>query len=165
MKRYIWFLYLLIIIVVQEQITIFDNQLNFTAALVFIHAIKNIPKNPHIKGYWSGRGEIDSAVFGAIVGGFEDVLSHTILGPSLLGKSIMGWATAFVFSDIIYKWTPILIAFVLSAFTILDSFLMITARLMLTDIVVSHLKILEGLILQAVVNMPIGLFIKSPRDL
>lgn len=165
MKNYIWFIVILIVIIIQQQITILDNHLNLTGAVVFIYALKNISKTPHMKGFWSGKSEINSALFGAVVGGIEDIVSNTILGPSMLGKSIMAWATTFIFSDIIYKWTSIMLAVVLSVFTILDSIIMITSRLILTEITINHLKVLETLLIQASVNFPIGLFVKSPRDL
>lgn len=165
MKNYIWFIGIVIVIIIQDQITIWDNQLNLTCALVFVYAIKHISKTPHIKGYWSGRGEINSAIFGAIVGGIEDILSDMILGPSMLGKSIIAWATAFVFSDIIYKWTPFMLAVVLFVFTISDSLIMITSRLIITDIEMNYLKIMEIIIIQGFVNLPIVLFIKSPREI
>ncbi|MFQ3573199.1 MAG: hypothetical protein SNJ53_01035 [Thermodesulfovibrionales bacterium] len=165
MRYFVWFSVIILVIVIQGQITIWDNQLNLTTALVFIYAIKNLPKTPHVKGYWSGRGEINSALFGAIVGGVEDILSGTILGPCMLGKSMIGWATAFTFSEIFYKWTSILIAIVLGVFTLVDSLISITSRVILTGVQINQMKILEMLLVQAVVNLPIGWFIKSPREL
>lgn len=164
MEYILWLIITSTVFIVQTQITILDNPLNITTALVFAYGIRNITKNPHVKGYWSGKGEIKSVLFGGIIGAIEDGLSNSIIGPSILSKALIGFASTYVFSDIFFKWTYITGASVLALLTIFDNIVIVSLRLLMTEISINSLILYEMVLIQVAVNFVIAFFINFRRE-
>ena len=164
MEYLFWIVITIVIFIIQTQVDFLNQPLNITTVLVCVFGIKNIVKNPHVKGYWSGKGEIKSALFGAIVGLIEDGLSNSIIGPSLLSKALIGFASAYIFTEIFFRWTSLTVASVLALLTVFDSIVIVSLRVLMTTIKINTFLFYEMLLIQVVTNMIIGFLVKLNRE-
>lgn len=156
MNALLWCFLSLIVFALQTHLTPFNIPLNLSIVLIFIYSLGNIPAKPHVKGYWSGAGEIKSSLFGAIIGMIEDGLSGSIIGPYMMSKSLAGFAFSCIFTDVFFKYTPLTGALILALLTAADYLLMVSIRLLLTDININIALIIETSLIQSLVNIPIG---------
>ncbi len=154
MSVFYWFVLTIVVFIFQTQLSVFGRPINLSVALVFLFSLSKA--KPHIKGYWSGKGEIHAALFGALIGLIEDGLSNSIIGPSMMSKSLAGIACVFIFSDVFFKYTAPLGALILALITAADYLVMACIRYALTVISLNPITMLQTILVQSLVNAPIG---------
>ena len=154
-----WSAIIFITLFFQTQITLFTVHPNLTAALVYIYAI-TILRQPSVVSHMSSRPETQSAVFGAMVGFIEDAVTGAIIGPSLLGKGLIGFLSVLIFTDVFFRWTPVLGGIVILTMTIFERLITTLMLMMFKDITINWTYALSVILLQALINLPFGIIIR-----
>jgi rod shape-determining protein MreD len=108
----------------------------------------------------SSRPEAQSAVFGAIVGFIEDAVTGSVIGPAFLGKGLIGFSSVLIFTDIFFRWTPVLGGVVIITITILERLIAALLLIMFKDITINWTYTLSVILLQALINLPFGIIIR-----
>jgi len=158
-----WILFIFLIFLAQTQIALFNVPLNLTMVIVYAFGLKKLEKAKTYKyvGKYSSKGlEIKSAAFGAGVGLLEDIIAGGILGPAFLSKGIIGFLIIVIFTDIVYRWTPLIGIITIIALTVLDNVVVTGLQALFTDISINYLKVLQILFVQALANIPFGIIFK-----
>jgi len=94
--------------------------LNLTVLLVglFGRAAAHVYTDQH--GFSSHRAEYAASLFGMGCGLVEDLLGGGLIGPGMLSKAAIGLISAVIFSDVLFRWTPVFGGLTMIAFTVLD---------------------------------------------
>ncbi|MCJ7482239.1 MAG: rod shape-determining protein MreD [Thermodesulfovibrionales bacterium] len=134
---------------IQGSISLFDITPNFTVILASYAGIR--------------EKELKGLFFGSLIGIVEDSLSGTFLGPNLLSKGLVGYLAAFLYSKF-FVWNPVLGMLTVSLLTIVDSFIVYTAR-SIFDTMPSGIGAAAFIIaMQALYNAPLGIFLKKKSE-
>lgn len=161
-----WIFFIFLIFLAQTQIAIFNMPLALTVVIVYAFGVKSLEKAKTDKysGKHSSVGlEIKSAAFGACVGLLEDIIAGEILGPAFLSKGIIGFLTIVIFTDIVFRWTPLIGIIIMAALTIFDNIIVIGLQILFAGISISYFKVLQILFVQALVNIPFGIIFRPGR--
>lgn len=156
-----WLFIILLAFTLQTQITIADIPFNFVALVVYMFVLQlgsRLKKEEYASGIL--ELEIKSAVFGAALGILDDIISGTIIGPSFLSKGLIGFFVAVLFGSVFFKWTPLLGCIVIFAITTLDGVLQVIIRMVFSEIQIDFFSALSIIMIQALINLPLGLLIK-----
>jgi hypothetical protein len=154
-----WILLALLVFLLQTQCYFIRDFSNLTVILVYYFGLKSHQRNLD-RNYSGNRSEFESVAFGVIIGLMEDVISGSIIGPGLLSKGLLGLMTPVVFSDIIFKWTPLWGAIIVVIFTLFDGIVVVCSRIMFTGIHVTGAIILQAMCVQSIMNMPFGILLR-----
>ncbi len=144
----IWAIIILLAFLVQGSVSFMHIKLNLTALLVCYMGLK--------------KGETPGMFFGAFIGLIEDSLSGVLLGPNILSKGLIGYLSSSLYSRL-FIWTPLLGVINIFSLTFLDSSLVFMLRSAFDKIPVNLGSALLIIVIQSVVNAPIGIFLK-PKD-
>jgi len=158
-----WIFFIFLIFLAQTQIAIFSLPLNLTVVIVYAFGVKSLEKAKTDKylGKYSSMGlEIKSAAFGASIGLMEDIIGGGILGPAFLSKAIIGFLSIVIFTNIIFRWTPLIGIIVIAALTIFDNIVVTGLQILFAGISVSYFKVLQILFVQALINIPFGIIFR-----
>ncbi len=158
-----WIFFIFLIFLAQTQIVIFNMPLNLAVVIVYAFGIKSLEKAKTDKysGKYSSIGlEIKSAAFGACVGLLEDIIAGGILGPAFLSKGIIGLLTIVIFTDIVFKWTPLIGIIVMTILTIFDNIIVTGLQMLFAGTSISYFKVLQILFVQALINIPFGIIFR-----
>jgi cell shape-determining protein MreD len=155
-----WICLAALAILVQPLITVFDFPLNLTVVLVYVFAIKAPPLQSASTSFTDVKTEIRGSAFGAGIGLIEDVMSGSVLGLNVLSKGLTGFISSIVFRDIFFQWTPIIGGAVIFALTLIDGLILILTGHFITGTPVRSLEVAEMLLVQALLNIPLGFIIR-----
>jgi hypothetical protein len=167
MKILKWIFFIFLTFLVQTQLSFFITPLNLSIVVVYFFGLTSLPRQSTAAWsdkYFGSRAEIKSTAFGASVGLLEDILSGTIVGPGFFSKGLAGFFSVVVFTDVVFKWTPLIGAAAMTILTILDGAIIAVLRLFFSDISINIFEIFYSILIQAVINIPFGIILK-PREL
>lgn len=157
-----WLLLIFLAFTLQTQITVFETPFNFIILIVYMFALQ-----AHIRGekgeFSSWIWEIKCTLFGVSVGILDDIISGSIIGPSFFSKGLIGFLIAVLFGSIFFRWTPLLGIIVVFIMTIFDGFVQIVIRLTFTEIKIDFLDASITIIMQALINLLLGLLLRPPE--
>jgi hypothetical protein len=152
-----------LVFLAQTQIALFNVPLNLTVVIVYAFGLKKLEKAKTDKyfGKYSSTGlEIKSAAFGACVGLLEDIIAGGILGPALLSKGIIGFLIIVIFTDIVFRWTPLIGIIAIVVLTVLDNIIVTGLQVLFAGISINYFKVLQVLFVQALMNIPFGIIFR-----
>lgn len=160
-----WFFFIFLIFTLQTKISLFDNPLNLSVLLVYAYVLKSIKRSKKAELQASGGIEIKCSVFGGLVGILEDFIAGAMLGSSFLSLGLVGFLGAILFTNVLFKWTPLLGVIIITAFTIFSGLTNVILRIIFTDLNISIHNVVEMILLQTLINMPFGILVQpSERD-
>jgi len=145
----LWTVIVFLTFVIQASISLFDITLNLTVVLAFYAGIK--------------YGDIKGMLIGAFIGMIEDSLSGTILGPNLLSKGLVGYASSFLYRRF-FMWTPLMGMVSISLFTFADSFMVFILRSIFTRMPTGTGAAFTVMLIQSLCNAPLGFFLKPKKE-
>jgi rod shape-determining protein MreD len=145
MRYLLWAIIIFLTFIIQGRISLFDVAPNFTFVLV----------------YWVGirKGDLWGICFGSFIGSVEDSLYGAFLGPDLLSKGLIGYLSSLM-SGSFFRWTPLLGAIGITALTFVDSTLVFVSRSFFDRMPVSIRAAVFIVVIQALINAPLGIFVK-----
>lgn len=120
MNVFLWSFYLCGAFLLQTVASPLLAPLNLTVLLVglFGRAAAHVYTDQH--GFSSHRAEYAASLFGMGCGLVEDLLGGGLVGPGMLSKAAIGLLSAVIFSDVLFRWTPVFGGLTMIAFTVLD---------------------------------------------
>ncbi|MBA4349085.1 MAG: hypothetical protein C0415_03735 [Thermodesulfovibrio sp.] len=160
MKILKWISFVFLAFLIQAKIEIFNYPLNLTPTLVYIFSFKALHNPSNVGGYLSGAAELKGTLFGAGIGLMEDVLTGSIIGPDFFSKGLIGFISAVIFTDVVFRWTPVLGGIAVIILTLADGFISTGLRMFFTDITINGVYTLQMILFQSVVNIPFGILVK-----
>ena len=154
-----WMLLAALVFLLQTQCYFIRDFSNLTVILVYYFGLKSHQHNSE-HDFSGSTSEIESVTFGVIIGLMEDVMSGSVIGPGLLSKGLLGLMTPVVFTDMIFKWTPLWGAIIVVIFTLIDGMVVVCSRMLFTGIHVTGALFFQALCVQSLVNMPFGILLR-----
>jgi hypothetical protein len=154
-----WMLLAVFVFLLQTQCTFIKDFFNLTVILVYYFGLKNHQHN-YDKDYSGNKAGFESMAFGVIIGLTEDVISGSVIGPGLLSKGLLGFMTPIVFTDMVFKWTPLWGAIIIVIFTLLDGTVVIGSRVLFTGIHVTGAVLFRIICLQSIMSTPFGVLLR-----
>lgn len=158
-----WAFFIFLVFLAQTQFSVFHSMINLTIALVYYFSLKNLPRQSKSGGYFGGKAEIKSTVFGSAVGLFEDIISGSIIGPNFFSKGLTGFISVMAFTEVVFKWTPLLGVIIIIILTFLDGAIVTGLRVVFTNTNINSIDALQTIFIQAIVNIPFGIIFKPSR--
>ena len=144
----LWAIIILLTVLVQGSVSFIHIKLNLTVILVCYIGMK--------------RGGIPGMFFGALIGLIEDIISGVLIGPNILSKGLIGYLSSSLYKKL-FIWTPLIGAINIFSLTFLDSSIVFILRSIFDKIPVNIGAALFIIIVQSIINAPLGIFIK-PND-
>jgi len=145
----LWIVLVFLTVVIQASISFFDITPNLTVILAFSAGIR--------------YGDIKGMFIGSFIGIIEDSLSGTLLGPNLLSKALIGYASSFLYSRF-FMWTPLIGMISLSLFTFADSLAVFILRSIFSRMPSDAGTAFVIILIQSLFNAPLGLFLKPKKE-
>jgi hypothetical protein len=164
MAPMVWFFFTALALLLQPKLALYDCPLNLTLALVYAFGIKTASHQSAASGSDDVTPEIRSALFGAGIGLIEDAMVGSLIGPNILSKGIAGFMSSIVYRDIFFQWASVLGGVVLPVLTLLDGLVVIAARQLFSSTTIGGPAVIELVIIQAVMNIPIGLVLSPGHN-
>ncbi len=149
-----WMLLVALVFLLQTQFYFIKDFSNLTVVLVYYFGLKSHQRST------GSKAELGSVAFAVVVGLMEDVMSGAIIGPGVLSKGLLGLMTPVVFTDMVFKWTPLWGAIIVVIFTLFDGMVLIGSRMVFTGIHVTAFTLLQVLCVQSLFNMPFGIMLR-----
>ena len=87
-------------------------------------------------------------------------MTGSLIGPNVFSKGLVGFISSFVFRDIFFLWEASLGGIVLCLLTMVDVTVAIGSRLLFSNILIGGRALFELIMIQAIMNIPIGLLVK-----
>jgi len=145
----LWAAIILLTVLIQGSVSLIHIKLNLTVILVCYIGMK--------------RGEVPGMFFGAFIGLIEDIISGILIGPNILSKGLIGYLSSSLYKKL-FIWTPLIGAINIFSLTFLDSSIVFILRSIFDKIPVDIGTALFIIIVQSLVNAPLGIFIR-PKDM
>lgn len=158
-----WIFIIFLTFLLQTQFSFFRSPLTFTVVLAYYFALKSLPRQSHWGGYFGSGAEIKSAAFGAFIGLLEDILSGSIVGPNFFSKGLIGFISVVAFTEVVFKWTPLLGIITIVLFTALDGIVVTGMRFLFASIHINVVAAAQIIFIQALVNIPAGIILKPKK--
>ena len=149
MKYLFWAGLAFLIFGIQGSISLFDISPNFTVMLACYAGIR--------------AGEGKGLLLGSMIGIAEDSLSGALLGPHLLSKGIIGYLSAFLYSKF-FVWTPLLGIMSAIILTLIDGFIVYSARSVFGTMPASIGAAAFIISIQSLFNAPVGILLRKKRE-
>jgi rod shape-determining protein MreD len=146
MRYLLWAFIIIIALLLQGSLSIFDVTPNITVLLVCYLGIK--------------KGETKGMLIGALIGFIEDSLSASLLGTHLLSKGIIGYFSPYIYNKFLI-WTPLLSVSLVCFVTVLDGSIVFLARSLFDKMPVSFGAGLLIITIQSLFNAPFGLILRQ----
>ena len=156
----VWVITAIITLLLQPKLSLFEYPLNLSVAVVYAFGIKQAMQRSAATGSANVSAEIRATIFGAAVGLIEDGMTGSMIGPNVLSKGLTGIISSFVFRDIFFLWESSLGGIVLCLLTMADGLVVVGSRLLFSNTVIGGRAVVELIIIQAIMNIPIGLLVK-----
>ncbi len=109
------------------------------------------------------QGETRGLFTGMVIGGLQDGMSLSIIGPNLLGKGLVGYFSSSFLSGGMLRWTPVLGIVAVSLLTLLDNTTVFFARSLFDRPPAALSTAVFVSVMQAILNAPAGLCIRPPH--
>ena len=145
MKYLIWIFIIIMVFIIQGSVSLYYVTPNLTVALAYYAGVK--------------LKEVKGLFLGGFIGIMEDSLTGILLGPNLLSKGLIGYFASFMYSRF-FLWTPVLGIMSVFLFTFVDGLIVYITRSIFAKSPVDLSTALLVISLQAMLNAPLGLFIK-----
>ncbi|MBI5212642.1 MAG: hypothetical protein HY957_04635 [Nitrospirae bacterium] len=158
-----WIFLIFMAFLLQTQFSFFRSPLTFTVVLAYYFALKSLPRQAYSGGYFGSGAEIKSAAFGAFIGLLEDILSGSVVGPNFFSKGLIGFISVVAFTEVVFKWTPVLGIITIVLFTALDGIIVAGMRFLFTAIHINVVAAAQIIFIQALVNIPAGIILKPKK--
>jgi hypothetical protein len=156
----VWFIVAILALLFQPKLSLFEYPPNLSVAVVYAFGIKNALQHSAASSSADVSSEIKATIFGAAVGLIEDCMTGSMIGPNILSKGLTGFISSFVFRDIFFLWESSLGSIVLCLLTMADGIVVVGSRLLFSNTVIGGRAVVELIIIQAIMNIPIGLLVK-----
>ncbi|HXW69769.1 MAG TPA: hypothetical protein VEJ88_09215 [Dissulfurispiraceae bacterium] len=154
-----WILLTLLVFLLQTQCYFIRDFSDLPVILVYYFGMKSHQRNSD-RDYSGTKPELESVAFGVIIGFMEDVLSGSLIGPGLLSKGLVGLMTPVIFTDMIFKWTPLWGAITVIIFTLFDGMAVVGSRIIFTGIHVNGAILFQAICVQSIMNIPFGILLR-----
>jgi len=165
MTPIVWVFFAAFALLLQPKLALFDCPFNLTLALVYAFGIKTASRQPAASSSDDVTREIRSTLFGAGMGLMEDAMIGSIIGPNLLSKGLAGFMSSIVYRDVFFQWESVVGGVVLAVLTLLDGIVVITARQLFSNTASGGPVVVELVIIQAIMNIPLGLILKPEQNI
>lgn len=159
-----WLLLIFLALTFQTKILIFGFPQNFTILVVYYFIVQALNKQRKTGKIDSFRLETKCIIFSAFVGFINDLISNSLLGPSFLSKTLLGFTGAILFGSVFFRWTVFLGIIVVSLFTLLDGIFQVFLRVIISDIKINIGNLISMILVQSFINLPFGIILK-PKDI
>ncbi len=146
MTYLLWVLAFFIAFLLQAKISVLSVAPNITVALAYYAGIR--------------YGQTGGSLIGLLIGGIEDSLSSTMLGPNMLGKGLAGFSASLFLSGGIFVWTPLLGMLGLALLTIADNSVVFLSLSIFDRPPTNPGAALYITVMQALLNSAAGMFIR-----
>lgn len=115
--------------------------------------------------YYAGIrcGETRGLFLGALIGALQDIMASSIIGPNLMSKGIVGFASSYFISGSVFRWTPLFGLIIIFALTFFDNTLVFMSRSMFVGMPKTFSDAFLIAVTQSLMNAPVGMFIR-PKD-
>lgn len=163
MNYFKWLFLIILTFLAQTQFSIFYIPLNLPVVLVYFFSLKSLPTFDKAGSYFGSRAETGSTLFGVFIGFIEDIISGSVIGPALFSKGFIGLISIILFTEVVFKWTPLLGAIVIGIFTVIDGLIITGLRLVFSDANINMLDVLRTIAVQVIVNVPFGIIFKPGK--
>ncbi len=137
--------------------------LNLTVVLVALFGRAAAHHYTAQLGFSGVRSEFVAAGFGMFAGLTEDLISGALVGSGMLSKGLTGFFSAIIFSDVLFRWTPVFGAATMIAFTLLDWLCLLGARAFFASSPVMPGSMMQAVLLQTVMNAMLGMVFRPRR--
>ncbi len=150
MKHALWLVLLtLAAFLIDMNLSISGFRTDLVTLVVYRYALTSTP----------ARGML----FGSVLGAAEDALSGMMIGPALLGKGLVGFASPFL-SRGFFRWTPVLGFLGPFALTIVGGLAEYASLSIFEDIKGGFVPGIALLIAQGALNGFIGILLRPEKD-
>ena len=149
MRYLVWAAAVLLAFVVDAKVSVLAIAPNLTALLAYYAGIM--------------YGETKGLVAGLIIGGIEDTLSSSIIGPNMLGKGLVGLCSSFFLSGGFFVWTPLLGILGVALLTLIDNCAAYLSLGIFDTLPTNPSTALLTTIMQSLLNAAAGMFIRPPH--
>ncbi|HMK43130.1 MAG TPA: hypothetical protein VK445_03240 [Dissulfurispiraceae bacterium] len=158
-----WTALALAVFLVQTLFSTVRVPLNVTVVLVALFGRAAAHHFTEREGFSGARAEFVAACFGLCIGGIEDLMSGVLLGSAMLGKGLVAYASARIFSDVLFRWTPVLGALTMMAFTLFDWLSLVCTRMVFGGAPVAAGPMIAAVVLQSIINGMFGMLLRPGR--
>lgn len=159
MRFLMWLFFTALAVLVQSQISGIGSSFSAPLILVYVFGIRSCRK-VSVFEYSGNKVEVSGVVFGALVGLMEDVLSGSIIGPGVLSKGLIGFLSPIVFTDLVFKWTPLWGGIAIVVFTLMDGMVMAGSRVFFTGLHLGGMTLVQLFLFRSLVSIPFGILLK-----
>ncbi len=159
-----WFFFILLAFILQTKISLFGYPLNFTVLVVYAFVLHSVKKTVKKDEFPAGGSEIKCTIFGAFIGIIDDIISGSMLGSSFLSLGLVGFFGSILFTNVLFRWTPLLGIIVIFIFAIFSGLAHVALRILFTDINISIYNAIQMIFIQAFINMPFGALLKPSKN-
>lgn len=149
MKYLFWIIILFLAFVIQGSISLFDVTPNLTAVLACYAGIH--------------RGEVKGMLLGSLIGIVEDSFSGAFLGPNLLGKSLIGYLSSFIYHRL-FIWTPLLGIFSICILTLTDGLVVFLSKSVFDRMPAGVGAATFVILMQSIFNAPFGILMRKKTE-
>jgi len=149
MKLLAAILAVLIAFVLQAKVSVLSIAPNLTVMLAYYAGMK--------------YGETRGMAAGLVIGGIEDSLSSSIIGPNMMGKALAGFFSSFFLSGGFFIWTPLLGILGVFLLTMVDNAVVYLTLGMFDRFPTSPSAAMLTSVLQSLLNATAGMFIRPPH--
>lgn len=156
-----WSLFILFIFIIQTKVVVFNYHLNLIILVLYAFIIHTVRMSPKKEEFHNTECEIKCSAFGAFIGILDDIISTSIIGPSFLSKSLVGFFGAILFGNIFFKWTITLGFIAIFFLTIFDGLAQFIIRIIISDFEANYLSIAQMIAMQSLVNIPFSLLFRA----
>ena len=145
MKYILWIFIIILVFIIQGSVSLYYVTPNLTVVLAYYAGVK--------------MREVKGLFLGSFIGLMEDSLTGILLGPNLLSKGLVGYFACFLYNRF-FLWTPLLGIMNVFVFTLADGLIVYITQSIFIKSPVALSTALLVISLQALLNAPLGLFIK-----
>ena len=148
MKYLLWTVAILLAFVLEVKVSVLSIAPNLTVLLAYYAGMK--------------YGETKGMLSGLMIGGLEDVLSSSIIGPNMLGKGLVGFFASFFLSGGVFVWTPLFGILGIALLTLIDNAVVFSSLSVFDAMPANPSTALLIGVMQSVLNAAAGVVIR-PR--
>ncbi|MBA4372950.1 MAG: rod shape-determining protein MreD [Thermodesulfovibrio sp.] len=146
MRYAAWLLAAFCALLLQGRVSVLGIVPNLTVLLAFYAGIR----------YGANQG----LLAGLLIGFVEDSLSGSLIGPNMLAKGLVGYVAAFFITGGLFRWTPLLGVFSVSALTLAGNIVTVLAKTLFDKMPGSIASIIFISVMQALLNAMAGAFMR-----
>jgi len=146
MKYFLWVTALFLSLFLQGRIDLLGVTPDLTALFAYYIGIR--------------AGQTAGLFSGAAAGILEDSVSFSLIGPNVVGKSIVGFFSSAFISGGVFRWTPLLGILAVFTLTFMDNAVVFLLRSIFDKMPAPPTSALFVALMQSLLNAPAGMFIR-----